>query len=113
MNRSVVSKVPVIILRVGLTCLLWLTLSIAAWAQSDNAVISGFVKDSTGAVVTGAKVTITSETRAFERTGMTNNEGYYVISSLPPGIYTLTVEAQGFKAYKETGRKLDPNLTTS
>ena len=113
MIRSVVSKVPVIILSVGLTCLLWLTLSIAALAQSDNAVISGFVKDSTGAVVTGAKVTITSETRAFERTGMTNNEGYYVISSLPPGIYTLTVEAQGFKAYKETGRKLDPNLTTS
>src|SRR5262245_36778991 len=118
MNRSVFSKVPVIILRVGMTCLLMtclllLTLSIAAWAQSDNAVISGFVKDSTGAVVTGAKVTITSETRAFERTSMTNNEGYYVISSLPPGIYTLTVEAQGFKSYKETGRKLDPNLTTS
>src|SRR5215510_3231389 len=118
MNRSVFSKVPVIILRVGMTCLLMtclllLTLSIAAWAQSDNAVISGFVKDSTGAVVTGAKVTITSETRAFERTSMTNSEGYYVISSLPPGFYTLTVEAQGFKSYKETGRKLDPNLTTS
>ncbi|MCI0665231.1 MAG: carboxypeptidase-like regulatory domain-containing protein [Acidobacteria bacterium] len=111
MNRRVDSNVPVISL--GLTCLLWLVLSIAASAQSDNAVISGFVKDATGAVVTSAKVTITSETRAFERTAMTNSEGYYVISSLPPGFYTLTVEAQGFKSYKETARKLDPNLTTS
>lgn len=84
-----------------------------ALAQSDNAVISGFIKDQTGAVVANARVAVTSESRAFERTTQTNAVGYYVISSLPPGNYTVTVEASGFKAYKETGRKLDPNLTTS
>jgi hypothetical protein len=85
----------------------------AAFAQSDNAVISGFIKDQAGAVVPNAKVTIKSETRAFERTTTANDEGYYVISSLPPGLYTVTVEAAGFKAYQETNKKLDANLTTS
>ena len=84
-----------------------------ALAQSDNAVLSGFVKDQTGAVVPNAKVTVQSETRAFERSVVASAEGYFVITSLPPGLYTITVESSGFKLFKESGRKLDPNLTTS
>jgi hypothetical protein len=87
--------------------------ALTVWAQSDNATITGFVKDAAGAVVAGAKVTIKSETKAFERVATTNNEGYFVVSSLPPDIYTVSVEAGGFKTYQETGKKLDPNLTTS
>ncbi|MBS1790025.1 MAG: carboxypeptidase regulatory-like domain-containing protein [Acidobacteria bacterium] len=98
------------------TVLGWVVLlatSQAVLAQSDNAVITGFVKDAAGAVIAGAKVTIKNEVRAFERVTTTNSEGYYVVSNLPSGLYTVTVEASGFKASKETGRKLDPNLTTS
>jgi hypothetical protein len=87
--------------------------SLLVFAQSDNAVISGFVKDQAGAVVPNAKVTVKSESRAFERTTTANSEGYYVVTSLPPGIYTIQAEASGFKSYQETGRKLDANLTTS
>ncbi len=87
--------------------------SLLAFAQSDNAVLSGFVKDSAGAVVPNAKVTVRNEERAFERSTTANGEGYYVISSLPPGIYTITVESAGFKLYKESNRKLDPNLTSN
>ncbi|MGE0102716.1 MAG: carboxypeptidase regulatory-like domain-containing protein [Blastocatellales bacterium] len=81
-------------------------------AQSDNSTITGFVKDQTGSVISNAKVVVKNEARAFERTTTTNSEGYYVITNLPPGIYSISVEASGFKSYKLTGRQLDPNLTT-
>ena len=93
--------------------LILLTASVTAFAQSDNSQISGFVKDQSGAVVANAKVTVKSETRDFQRTANTNSEGYYVITQLPPGLYSITVEASGFKLSKESGRKLDPNLPAS
>ena len=97
----------------GLLATLLLAFAITGFAQSDNTQISGFVKDQAGGVISGAKVTVKSDTRAFERSGATNAEGYFVITQLPSGLYTVTVEASGFKLYQETGRKLDPNLPAS
>ncbi|MGE0882332.1 MAG: carboxypeptidase regulatory-like domain-containing protein [Blastocatellales bacterium] len=94
----------------GLVATLWLMLSLTAFAQSDNTQISGFVRDQAGAVIAGAKVTIKSETKSLERTATTNSEGYFVITTLPPDLYTVTVEASGFKQFQEKSRKLDPNL---
>ena len=84
--------------------------SLLAFAQSDNTQISGFVRDQNGAVVANAKVSIKSEARDFERTTTTNGEGYYVVTQLPSGLYTVSVESAGFKLYKEAGKKLDPNV---
>ncbi len=97
----------------GLTAALSLAISITGFAQSDNTQISGFVKDQAGSVISGAKVTVKSDTRAFERSATTNAEGYFVITQLPPGLYTVNVEASGFKQFQENGRKLDPNLPAS
>lgn len=105
-NKNLIAKG----LASGLVAILWMAISLTAFAQSDNATISGYVKDQAGASVAGAKVVVKSDTRAFERSAVANSEGYYVISSLPPGNYSISVEANGFKAFKETGRKLDPNL---
>jgi Carboxypeptidase regulatory-like domain len=90
-----------------------LAVSITGFAQSDNSQISGFAKDQAGGVVTGAKITVKNEGREFERTTTTNAEGYYVVSNLPPGFYTITVEASGFKLFKTTGKKLDPNIAAN
>ena len=95
-----------------LACLM-LACSFPTFAQSDNSQISGFVKDSAGAVLANAKVTVRSETKVFERTAVTNAEGYFIVPTLPPDVYSVTVEAQGFRTFKETGRKLDPNLPAS
>ncbi len=84
--------------------------SLLTFAQSDNTQISGTVKDQAGAVVANAKVTVISESKAFTRSAVTNNEGYYVITQLPSGLYTVSIEASGFKLYKEINKKLDPNL---
>jgi hypothetical protein len=104
--RRVVAKS----LGLGLMAALSLAISITSFAQSDNTQISGFVKDQAGGVISGAKVTIRSDTKSLERSATTNSEGYFVITTLPPDFYTVTVEASGFKQFMEKGRKLDPNL---
>ncbi len=98
------------ILAIFALCLIF---SAVGYAQSDTAQISGYAKDSTGAVIPGANVTLTNETTGLERQTTTNESGYYVVSNLPPGFYTLAVEAPGFKRFVKTQNKLDPNIATT
>jgi predicted heme/steroid binding protein len=76
-------------------------------AQSDLGRISGFIKDPSGATIANAKVTIRNSS-GVERQATTNESGYYVISNVPPGLYTMSVEATGFQKYESTNNKLDP-----
>jgi len=76
-------------------------------AQSDLGKISGFVKDPSGATVPNAKVSVRSNTGGVERQTTTNESGYYVITNVPPGLYTMTVEAQGFQKFESKNNKLD------
>jgi hypothetical protein len=63
--------------------------------------ISGIVTDSTGAVVPGAKViaTNTATNAASERTS--TSAGLFTIAPLPPGTYTVSVQANGFRTLKQ------------
>ena len=67
-----------------------------AWAQEVTASITGTVTDPSGAAVTGAKVTTTSQERGVTYTAVTNDSGLYRISQLPVGTYELKVEKSGF-----------------
>jgi hypothetical protein len=96
-------------LAVSMLCLLFL-LSYSAFAQSDVASISGFVRDSSGAVVPGAKVLIKNEGVDIERAITTNNDGYYVVSAIPPGFYSVSVQHAGFQKYELVHKKLDPAI---
>ena len=80
----------------------------ALFAQSDLGTISGFIKDPSGATVPNAKVTVRNNT-AVERQVATNESGYYTITNLPPGLYTLSAEAPGFQKFQSTDNKLDPS----
>jgi hypothetical protein len=66
-------------------------------AQKDAGAVVGLVRDQSGAVVQGAKVTITDADRGTTLTLTTNNDGEYVASPLHIGRYTVTVEKSGFK----------------
>ncbi|MBV9265280.1 MAG: carboxypeptidase regulatory-like domain-containing protein, partial [Acidobacteriaceae bacterium] len=79
-----------------------------ALAQSDLGSISGFVKDPSGAVIPGAKVTVSNQS-GLERSATTDSSGHYAITNIPPSIYTVTVEASGFKKFTSTDNKLDPS----
>jgi hypothetical protein len=69
----------------------------SAWAQATGS-LSGTVRDSTGAVVADADVTLRDTQKGFERHTLTNDSGIYVFVSVPPGEYRLTVTKAGFRA---------------
>ena len=77
--------------------------------------IEGRVTDPTGAAVASAKVVATQVGTTFSRTAGTDAEGLYVIPSLQPSTYNLTVEAAGFGTSKENGIILlaDQTLTVN
>ncbi len=77
--------------------LVYLTLTSLLWAQKDAGAIVGLVRDSSGAVVPGAKVTVTDVDRGIDLTLSTDDAGEYVASPLKIGRYRVTVEKQGFK----------------
>ena len=65
-------------------------------AQISTGSIQGTITDPTGAVVSGAKVTITSQTSGQALVLTTNSRGAYVSGPLAPGVYTVRVESKGF-----------------
>src|SRR5262245_60535345 len=65
--------------------------------QAVNATLLGTVTDTSGAVISGAKVLITETATGVGRTTSTNESGNYEFANLPPGQYEITVEQQGFK----------------
>src|SRR5207249_1817468 len=77
--------------------------------------ITGRVTDPGGAAVGGAQVTATQEGTGFARSAVTETDGLYVIPSLNPAIYTLTVEAKGFSTAKQIAITLlaDQTLTVN
>ena len=70
----------------------------AAVAQSVSGTILGTVTDTSGAVVSGAKVTILNEGTALTRTVTSDANGEYTAPNLPTGRYTVMTEMTGFKA---------------
>jgi hypothetical protein len=67
------------------------------FSQTITGRILGTVTDQTGAAVPGAQVTITEVQRGTTRKLTTDSAGAYAAPSLDPGLYTVKVEAQGFK----------------
>ncbi len=85
-------------------CLLLLTGF--TFAQEFRATISGHVYDSSNAAVPGAKVQAINVATSETTTATTDSSGSYTIPFLRPGIYKVTVTAQGFKQYNEENIQL-------
>src|SRR5215471_3558261 len=62
-------------------------------AQVNTADLSGTVIDPSGAVVKGAKVTVTLTSTGASRTAITDDDGHYTFTQLTPGRYKLTVDS--------------------
>ncbi len=71
-------------------------LSASVTAQTTTSTIEGTVTDVNGAVVAGAEVKVSGATLASERSTTTDAEGFYRLTALPAGTYTLTVSRTGF-----------------
>jgi len=99
--------------RATLVLLALVLVSAFAFAQSDNASISGIVKDPSGGAVPSAKVLITNEGNGFDRETTTNESGFFTVTNLPPGLYTVKVEHAGFKTYTKTKNRLEAAIPIS
>src|SRR5262245_31775143 len=71
-------------------------LSGVAFGQVNSGQLTGKVYDPNGARVPGAVVQAKSEETGLERLATTNDEGFFIITNLPPGVYEVGVQAQGF-----------------
>jgi len=106
-----------IVLFGALLCIL--ALAGAAFAQEQSGSIQGVVKDSSGAVLPGVTVEVTSAKVSGARTTVTDGQGVYRFPALPPGIYTVTAKLDGFAPGKvdnagiALGQLMTVNLTLS
>jgi hypothetical protein len=80
-----------------------------AHAQQEAATITGEIKDTTGAVVPGATITITNTATGITARGESNEQGIYIVPSLKPGLYSLSVEKTGFRKVVRSGLTLQVN----
>jgi len=84
-------------------------LTLPAFAQVSTAELSGDVTDPTGAAVAAAKVIAQNAETGATREAVTDTLGAYVMTLLPPGTYTLSVEAAGFRKTVQSGVVLQVN----
>jgi hypothetical protein len=86
--------------RALLVVLVAILVSACAVAQETTAGLQGTVKDSSGGTIVKAAVEITSPALIGVKKLDTDQSGYYRFANLPPGDYTISVKATGFRAYK-------------
>jgi hypothetical protein len=80
-----------------------LTLALAAFCQDlGTAGLTGAVADPSGAMVSGAQITVHSNANGTERHTTTTSAGIFVVAELAPGDYELTVNSSGFAQSKTT-----------
>jgi hypothetical protein len=80
------------------------------WASVAGS-ISGSVKDSTGAVIAGAVVTVTNTDTGVQQTVRTGTNGIYTFPTLAVGRYRIEVNQAGFQPYRRVGIVIDVNST--
>ena len=87
--------------------LLLLALGTSALAQTSAGRVTGIVTDSSGAVVPHAALAALNTETGIVTSATTNGEGLYVLYPLPPGTYTISFEANGFRTEKIEGVIVD------
>lgn len=80
-----------------------------ALAQGTTSRVTGTVTDATGAVVSGATVTLTNEATNISFTTQTASTGAYTFDLITPGTYKVSVEKAGFKKIVSTGNVVQIN----
>lgn len=87
-----------------LLALLPLVLLPYAWAQAaGTASVQGTVTDPTGATIPTATVTLKQTSTGVSRVSTTDSHGVYSMPNVPVGPYSLSVTAQGFQTFTQTG----------
>jgi len=81
-------------------------LAALVWAVSGGS-LAGSIKDESGGVIAGARLTIVNNALRTEFRATSDSQGAYLFPNLAVGQYTLTIEAQGFQTQKKTNLTID------
>ena len=92
---------------VYLSVILFFAVQPVVRSQETTGGIKGYVKDKSGGSVAAAEVELTSSALIAPRKAVADNAGYFYFQLLPPGEYTVTVSAKGFRTYKGSGITLE------
>jgi Carboxypeptidase regulatory-like domain/TonB-dependent Receptor Plug Domain len=79
----------------------------SAWAQTDQGAITGVVQDDQGAMIPGAKVTLTATDTDFSLERTANNDGVFVFAPVKIGNYKLSATAPSFQTTVRENLHLD------
>jgi hypothetical protein len=101
------------LVRLLVSVFITVTCAAAVWAQSNKGGISGTVVDAAGAVIPGATVTVTNLGTNQSTKLTTSAAGAYSATSLDPVVYSVTVEASGFKKTVISSIKVDTATTAT
>ena len=82
--------------RSGVALLFLLLFPLSALAQTTISTIEGTIKDAQGSVVSGAHVVVKSPSLGIERTATSDANGFYRVTALPAGNYSLSISHSGF-----------------
>ncbi len=82
--------------------------ALAAWASITGS-ISGVVKDPSGAVIPGVRVTAVNTQTGIRTVVLTDAAGFYNFPALPIGAYDIEVQQSGFRNFRETGLVVNAN----
>jgi hypothetical protein len=99
--------------RMAVAISLVLFVGFPAHAQLYTGSVTGVVTDPSKAVISGAHVTLTDAEKGYEFKATTDESGRYLLRSIPPGTYRLSVEAAGFETARREGIKLDVTQNVS
>ena len=78
----------------------------ALLAQGLPSSLTGIVQDQSRAVVPGANIVLTQEGTGAVRRTVSNADGYFSVVGIPPGTYSVSIEAQGFQKWERTGLRM-------
>ena len=90
---------------------LLLLFPLSALAQTTISTIEGTIKDAQGSVVSGAQIAIKSPAMGIERTATSDANGFYRVTALPAGNYSLTISHSGFSTRTFDDIELTVNRT--
>src|SRR5258708_9216679 len=85
----------------------------AAAAQTSKGILAGVVRDSTGAVVSAANVTVTNQDTNETRSVKSESTGSYRVEAISPGNYTVHVEMTGFQKFYAKDVVVRSSIVTS
>ena len=89
------------------------SLSMVAVGQSSKGILAGTVRDTSGAVLPNANVSVISEETGESRTLKASGIGAYRVEGINPGLYEVKVDASGFAAADVRDIRVDPSVVTS